>query len=321
VSSDPNVTVPATSHTISNPALLATVSDSFFVQLGPSIVNGSNFSFNVVVSNGTYTYQDTITKIFIGGDTLFYNNCNSIIAFSPTSTWDVTNATYTSATGSITDSPNGNYQDSEDDMVVLNNRIDLTHTLYATLLFQAKWQLEKGYDYTLLEISDDNGSTWNAQCGLYTNIGTNQNDGTDNLYDGYQLNWVQEAVDLTPYLGKRINLRFHLKSDQFLNYDGFYFDDLTVLGRRDSTATSIEALDGQSDWQLFPNPANNIVSIHPTQLNGEEVTIYNALGAKVETQKVMDGNLNLANLEPGIYFIGLHKEAYTQSLKKLVVVK
>ena len=320
VSSDPNVTVPATSHSVVNPALMGITTDSFFVQLNPSIVNGNTFSFNVVVSNGLYTYQDTITKKFIGGDTLFYSNCNSITDYSPTFTWGVTTASYTSPSGSITDSPNGNYADNSNGIVTLNTQIDLTNATYATLLYQAKWQIEKGYDYTLVEASSDNQSSWSALCGLYTNIGTNQNDPTDNLYDGYQLNWVQEAVDLSLYLGQKINIRFHLVSDAFVNYDGFYFDDLTVLGNL-SNATSVPKVSDENGWQLFPNPASDRVSVRPVELNGEQVTIYNSLGALINKTIISDSELDISTLEPCIYFVSIHKEGDLPALKKLIITR
>ncbi|MCW3127671.1 MAG: Carboxypeptidase, partial [Bacteroidetes bacterium] len=181
VSSDPNVTTGAALKNIANPALLSTVTDSFFVQLSPSITSGTNFSFEVVINNGLYTYIDTITKKYISGDTIYYNDCNAMTDFT-SPTWSATTASYTSPTSSITDSRTGNYRDNTDTKVTLTNAIDLSAATSATLLFQAKWAIEKDYDYVLAEASADSGATWNALCGLYTNVGTNQGNSTQSLF-------------------------------------------------------------------------------------------------------------------------------------------
>ena len=320
VSNDPNVTAPATMHTVVTPTLFAVATDSFLVQLNPNITNNTTFSFIVHVSNGTTFYEDTIVKKFISGDTLFYNNCNAISAFTPGLTWGVTTSSYTSATGSITDSPNGNYPDNSNYSVTLASAIDLTHAQYATLLYQAKWQLEKTFDYTLVEASSDGGTTWNALCGLYTNIGNNSNNPTQDLYDGYQNNWVQEAIDMSAYLGKRVNLRFHLVSDPAVNYDGFYFDDLTVLGKNDST-TAINEITATNNWQVFPNPTTDKVSVRPSDLNGGEMAIYNSVGQKVALQRVENSELDLKMLQPGLYFLNANKTGFSNTPQKLIITR
>ena len=323
VSADPNVTVPATLKVINNPALLATITDSFYIQLNASIPANSKFSFVIVVNNGLYTYFDTITKKYTGGDTIFYSNCNTNNAFTSTGTWGVTTRSYTSATGSITDSPNGNYPDNSDTKMTLTAPVDLRAATTATLLYQAKWQIEKGYDYVLIEASSDNGSNWNALCGLYTNQGVNQGNPTQSLYDGYQTTWVQELVDLTDYLGHKVNLRFHIVSDPGANYDGFYFDDLTVLGKIDSSLihTSISQIADASDWQLYPNPASDRVYISPTDLSGNELTIYNSIGAEVKRIKLTGKEIDLGDLSPGLYSVMIDKEGYQHMQHKLIIIR
>lgn len=321
-SADPNVTVPATMHNITNPALLSTVTDSFFVQLNSSITPGSSFSFEVVINNGLYTTIDTISKKYISGDTIYYNDCNTMNSFT-SSSWDVTTGSYTSPTGSITDSRTGNYSDNSDTRILLNDQIDLSAASSAMLLFQTKWALEKGYDYVIAEASSDNGVTWNALCGQYTNIGNNQNNTTQSLYDGFQNDWVQEVMDLSSYSGQSVYLRFHLVSDPGLNFDGFYFDDLTVLGSIDSSHihTSIINVNDVSDWRIYPNPAVDKILIRPTGLDGEEITIYDAIGSVAKKVSVKNNEVDLSGLAPGAYSLAISKKEYASSVRKLILVK
>ncbi len=66
---------------------------------------------------------------------------------------------------------------------------------------------------------------------LYTNPGTGsyQPPGQP-LYDGTQLTWVNQIMDLTPYVGQTIMLRFLFRSDGVVTADGWYIDDIIIRG-------------------------------------------------------------------------------------------
>ena len=120
-----------------------------------------------------------------------------------------------------------------------------------------------------------------------------------------------------------LSLRFHLVSDQYVNYDGFYFDDLTVLGKRDSgyVAASVNKITTDKNWLIFPNPATEKVSVRPAELNGEEMVIYNSVGQKVGLQRIENGQLDMKMLQPGLYFIALNKAGFSGTPQKLVITR
>ena len=113
----------------------------------------------------------------------------------------------------------------------MNENIDLTNAAYAGLNFQAKWEIEEGYDYVQLQIST-NGYDWTALEGNHTVTGNGNQAAGEPVYDGFQTDWIQEEVDVTDYVGNSINLRFILKSDGSVVEDGFYFDDFEIGGER-----------------------------------------------------------------------------------------
>ena len=52
---------------------------------------------------------------------------------------------------------------------------------------------------------------------------------------------VAERIDLSAYLGEMdVQLKFELKSDQSLEFDGWYLDDIVVSVYRDSVAVGVE---------------------------------------------------------------------------------
>jgi hypothetical protein len=218
----------------------------------------------------------------------------------------------------------GNYADNSNTTVTLSSPIDLRAATTATLLYQARWELEQGYDYTRIEARAANDSNWTPLCGRYTNQGKNVNDSVNSLYDGYQTAWVQEAIDITPYIGSKLYLRFHLVTDPFSNYDGFYFDDLTVLGTIDSSrltgTVDITAID---DWQLYPNPAATMVLFRLGGIIADRANIYNTLGEIVSEQQLKNGQLSIAGLPAGIYYISLYEGGNKVGIgtKKLVIAR
>ncbi|HSL17420.1 MAG TPA: hypothetical protein VLB51_05895 [Methylomirabilota bacterium] len=42
--------------------------------------------------------------------------------------------------------------------------------------------------------------------------------------------WVQQVVDLTPYVGGTVTIEFHMMASTVVNYSGWYIDDLQVSG-------------------------------------------------------------------------------------------
>jgi immune inhibitor A len=112
------------------------------------------------------------------------------------------------------------------------------------------YDIEEDWDYLYVEVSADDGETWTI---LTTPSGTAHNP-TGNSYGwGYtgfsgdidEDGWIQESVDLSPYAGKEILLRFEYITDAAVNGDGLLLDDFSIpaLGY----SSDFEADDG--GWQ------------------------------------------------------------------------
>ena len=78
-------------------------------------------------------------------------------------------------------------------------------------------------------------------CGQYTNAGDEAQMVGEPLYDGVQSEWVQETIDLSDFIGQQITLEFLLRSDGFVEGDGFYFDNIAVnsISKGISSSTQI----------------------------------------------------------------------------------
>ncbi len=111
----------------------------------------------------------------------------------------------------------------------------------ATLTYQVWFNLEEGWDYAYLEVSPDDGRTWEI-------LGT-PNTTSENLignsygmgYTGDSRGWLNETVDLSSYAGQRILLRFQYITDDAVHGSGICVRAIAVPG-----AVTVDLMD---EWQ------------------------------------------------------------------------
>ena len=109
-----------------------------------------------------FSHVDTIERYFGTSTTVFCSNCDDLSAFDNSSNWGIsTNAV--EGTGSITDSPNQNYAANSNKAITTLNTIDLKNATTAYLSFDAKWDIERGFDDVTVEAAED-GGTYNVLC-------------------------------------------------------------------------------------------------------------------------------------------------------------
>jgi len=160
-------------------------------------------------------------------------------------------------------------------------------------------------------ISTD-GITFSPICGKYTVEGSEfQNNGLP-LYDGRQLNWVKENIDLSDYLGQNIKLRFSLISDGWLNADGFFVDDIKVL--KIVNGVGINQIEKSNDnFVVYPNPASqsiNLITKNYDETIQLKYFLTDALGRTVLQGKVQSKqqNIPINQINQGTYFLQLIEE-------------
>ncbi len=115
----------------------------------------------------------------------------------------------------------------------LTRELDLTHAKKATLTFRTWFDTERWFDYGYVEASTDGGKTWHALAGQQTStddpLGVTYGPGyTGRSGGGQQPAWVDERIDLSPYAGKRVLLRFELINDDSTNGPGWAIDGIAV---------------------------------------------------------------------------------------------
>ena len=286
---------------------------SFEIILSESVNYGDTISYKYILNNGLFEEQILVNKIFgvpqviIQDESDVYSNY-----WNNNSDWSNTYEEYFSPETSITDSPYSNYSNNSEEIIQLLSNVNLSGFSYAEINFDAKWNIESGYDYVQLEVSNDNGNSWIPQCGRYTNKGIETHDYAldEPLYDGNQSTWINESITLTDYLGEEILIRFKLYTDGGLRRDGFYFDNFKIKGLSNNLNNDVFQ---QKFARIFPNPVENYLNIISSK-NIESLTIYSILGELV--LKISDVNLNnvyLNHLNKGIYLLELTSNGFSEN--------
>lgn len=122
---------------------------------------------------------------------------------------------------------------SDDSSATLTQRFDLRDVSNATLNFWTWYDLEEDFDYAYVQVSTDGGETWTSLKGNHT-TNTNPNGNsfgqayTGTSGSGARPDWVEEQIDLTPFAGQEVLVRFQYITDDAVNNPGMLIDDISI---------------------------------------------------------------------------------------------
>jgi hypothetical protein len=115
----------------------------------------------------------------------------------------------------------------------LTGEFDLTGLESATLTFWTWYDIEEHWDYAYVVASSDGGSTWQILRGHQTSDDNPLGLAYGPTYTGKSGGgdspaWVEESIDLSPFAGQKMLLRFEYITDEGINLDGWAIDDIAI---------------------------------------------------------------------------------------------
>ena len=123
----------------------------------------------------------------------------------------------------------------------LTREFDLTGLHKATLEFQVWHEIEEGWDYGYVQVSDDSGETWHILEGAHTTPDNPSGNGYGPGYTGESRGWKQESIDLTDFAGGPVLVRFEYVTDDAVYLDGMLIDGVSI--------PELGTAGADSDWQ------------------------------------------------------------------------
>ena len=114
----------------------------------------------------------------------------------------------------------------------MTRRFDLASVAAATLRFNLWYDTERDYDYFYVMASRDGGASWQVLSGALASDANPTGNAVGPGYSGRSgadgPAWVREQVDLTPFAGGEVLLRFEYVTDQAYNAAGVLVDDVEI---------------------------------------------------------------------------------------------
>ena len=241
-----SVSSPVTVNTL--PAYYDTYTGSIPVTLPASLANGQQIKFVWKVETGGISVYDTVTKIY-NPVTIFSDNMEGVSVsanWNVSGGWNYTTAFANAGVKSLTESPGGDYTESDIRIAAYKNAFDLSDANTAYISFWTRHRAENFRDLLRIQISTNSTTgmdgTWTNLTGRNTvqesNITNQGRLGGSPALTGIRENWTRELIEIPPsfYTSNNARFRFEFSSDatsgnDFENDldDGFYIDNFKII--------------------------------------------------------------------------------------------
>lgn len=210
----------------------------------------------------------------------------------------------------------------------LTRAFDLSAVDRATLRCHLWYDIEPDYDYAYIEVSTDGGDSWTILAGRHS---TDSNPNGSNLGHGYTgtsgpgvgPSWVEEQIDLSPFAGQQILLRFEMITDDALNSPGLVLDDVEIpeIGFYDDLESEAGWLAEGFVWvddqvpvdflvQLVIFEAGGTISVQALELDGDRFgeIVLSGFGREIWQVTVVISAAAPATTESAPYYVSLATE-------------
>lgn len=272
--------------------------------LKTSITLHENNNHQVFQINGTY-YSDN----FDSGN-LLWNKIGS---------WGLCTTQSYSGNRSLSDSPNGNYNENEYSYCQYPQAVELSNCTSASVSFMTKYDVGLNSEFVSFEISTDN-INWQAL----------------DVFAGDQSEWIEKSYCLNSLLGQSIYFRFVLETNYNSFGNGIFIDDFnicktshTVGNENQENIKPAIVLTGN-----YPNPFNpqTALCFEIDKAQNVMIDVFNIKGQKVKSltkycampgknEIIWNGmNDQSEKVTSGIYFYKLSGNS-DQSVKKMLLLK
>jgi hypothetical protein len=133
----------------------------------------------------------------------------------------------------------------------LSRKIELPAGSTAAFNYEVWFEIEKDWDYVYVEISVDGGRNWRIIETPTTSPENPIGNGFGPGYTGRSGGWVQESVDLSPFAGEDLWVRFQYVTDDAVNATGACFRDLSITTEGETTPIAADDAGWEAQGFVF----------------------------------------------------------------------
>jgi carboxypeptidase T len=320
-----NVTIPTQQYNF-NTAVFAVDSATFNFTVAAGAQNNCYLPTILTIKQDTTTVYSVGIFIPVGtptvAATLLNDNGSTFsnwTAGGTSATWNTTTTQYNSAPSSFSESPAGSYGNGVDLTMTLTNPINTLVYPAVFLSFYHRYATEANFDYCMVEVSSNNGNTWQPVAE----------------YQGTLSTWTQQTFDISRYANRspQMKVRFRLVADAGSVADGWYVDDVVITAYNVGGITGVENnnnVPGRfSLEQNYPNPFNPVTQINYSLAKDEfvKIKVFDILGREVavlvnKNQKAGKYSVDFdgTSFASGLYMYKIESGNFTD-VKKMTLIK
>jgi len=170
--------------------------------------------FKILDTAGNELTTEMFSAKWLAGEIAIFEDFESgLDNWTVNGRWGIEEGTAISGTKALTESVNSNYGNNNTSYAMWATPMDWTTIISGSISFWVKYDLEAGFDYMYFEVSDDGGYNW---IRLQT-------------WNGVGVDWNKIQLPMDAVAGiSQVTFRFLFRSDQGLDYNGMYIDDLEL---------------------------------------------------------------------------------------------
>ncbi len=313
------LTIPVQTYNKASLPIFAADSTTFNFTIGSACPNNTALNARLrIKQNDSVIVHEELLSVFVGtGYSILADSAENGTSNWPTMTsWAIVTNKYLSPTHSFKGSC---ISSQTTQMISIPVNVSAYPAIY--LSFYQKYALETGYDVGHVEVSSDNGTTW-QELATYTGIDSST--------------WKYKVFNVTSNVGGSTNMkiRFRINNDVSLNWDGWYIDNLKVTAYQTSPLTGIVGNNNiipvaYSIQQNYPNPFNPVTQINYAVAKDGlvKITVFDLLGRvvknlinEVKPAGYYTVEFNGSELPSGVYLYRM-ESGYFSETKKLTLIK
>lgn len=294
------------------------VSLNFNVLSNAPVNNGLPVLLRIRQNDTSIVHQQKIYVCIGNGTTTLADSAeNGTGNWTFTGGWGTTTSQSYSPPTSFTESPTGNYGNTQTRTMTLAVPINVSSNPVTVLSYYYRHDIEP-LDNAYIQVSSNNGTNWVSV----------------KYYYGQQLSWKQEVLDITELANRsaQMRIRFIIVTNGSTTADGIYIDNIKIQNYQDVLTGGVTSGEIPGEYSLeqnYPNPFNPSANIkyQLPKAGFVKLTVFDALGRTV--QILVNENkpagkyevqFNGSKLSSGVYFYKLESGQFTD-IKKMMLVK
>lgn len=282
-----------------------------------TVKNGDKVGFELSINQFGFDKKDTIYKVIGYGftDTIF--SSSEIKSYWDSQLWG-REKDYLTGKSILTDSPNAVYKDGNNNYVSFIDNLSLSNLENATLEYDTRFNIERDFDIGTVELSIDSSKTW-----IYLNAdrmikGMNMPNSKQRTgmfgYHGHINEWFHQSIDLTSYLGKKINIRFGMISDGAGHYEGFFLDNIIIRKYKSGFLSEVNESNKINNEIQIVND-NHFIKLL-SQPNGKfNYLMTDILGNSIKYGELINNSINIDDVGSGVYNFVIYNQTQIQNYK------